>query len=144
MKKLVYAIAFAAAVSRVFGEEEVPKMSEQFAKYDQNKDGKLSKQELVNRFHSYFKASSVVEKLDKDMDGFLTLEESKVCLIWPNEKGVFRHLDVDGNKTISLKEFKAYAETYNVAQWFSSLDKNKDGNLGFEELRKIFKKNADK
>jgi len=60
-----------AAADRV-ADGEVDAFDKQFAGYDKDKDGKLSKDEVPRRLQRFF------ERLDRDEDGQLTLAEAKV------------------------------------------------------------------
>lgn len=91
-----------------------------FAKVDTNKDGKITKEEIVAYRTAQFKAA------DKNNDGFLEGEEIRVFIT--NRRFAMR--DADGDGKISAKEFGERR-----ADRFKELDQNKDGTLTPEELQ---------
>ncbi len=91
-----------------------------FAKIDVNKDGKITKEEIVAYRTGLFKAA------DKNNDGYLEGEEIRVFLA--NRRFAMR--DADGDGKLSAEEIGRRR-----AEWFKEADKNNDGFLTQDELK---------
>lgn len=119
------ALLAAAAASPAFAQGYGPgqrgerRIDALFAKVDVNKDGKITKEEIVAYRTAQFEAA------DKNKDGYLEGDEIRTFLI--NRRLAMR--DADGDGKISAKEFGERR-----AERFKALDTNKDGSLTADEL----------
>lgn len=99
--------------------------------FDKNKDGKLSKDEVPERMQGIF------ARADADKDGLLTREEVVKATASQERRGpggppmdlLFRTLDADQDGTVSAAEIAAAPMT------LKKLDKNGDGALTADEVR---------
>jgi len=99
--------------------------------FDKNKDGKLSKDEVPERMQGIF------ARADADKDGFLTREEVVKATASQERRGpggppmdqIFRALDADQDGTVSAAEIAAAPAA------LKKLDKNGDGALTADEVR---------
>ncbi len=101
-----------------------------FSGFDQNKDGKLSRDEVPGDFRKNF------DTLDADGDGALTVEEFLAAMQPGGNQTdsalinrVLRH-DEDGDGQISEEEAPEF-----IKKHFAKLDANSDGYLDEQELR---------
>lgn len=94
-------------------------------RYDANKDGKISKEEVdTNR-------TTTFDKFDGDKDKNLTLSEFEKLWLEANRKRMvreFQRFDVDGDAKVTLDEYKEP-----VARMVDRMDRNKDGVIGPED-----------
>ena len=100
--------------------EEIKKLKEEFDKIDVNKDGEISKNELIKCLESIYpsqeaklRANAIFKEIDFNNDGsinfseFLTVNIQKEKLL--NEETLdraFRMFDLDGNGYITIEELK--------------------------------------
>ena len=119
-----------------------PRWQRNFEKRDKNQDGKLDKEEFQGK---------ALARFDKDNDGFLSLEEFKKLFrhrrrnkkkkgqhrakgknkgrIFP--KKWMKRRDKNNDGKVGKDEFKGKAEV------FAKFDRDKDGFLSLEEVRKM-------
>ena len=139
--------------------EEIKKLKEEFDKIDVNKDGEISKDELIKCLESIYpsqvaknKAEAIFKEIDFNNDGsinfseFLTVNIQKEKLL--NEETLdkaFRMFDLDGNGYITIDELKKTMplEITTKAGWrtlVSEVDKDGDYQISFKEFKEMMEK----
>ena len=139
--------------------EEIKKLKEEFDKIDVNKDGEISKDELIKCLESIYpsqeaklRADSIFKEIDFNNDGsinfseFLTVNIQKEKLL--NEETLdkaFRMFDLDGNGYITIEELKKTMplEITTKAGWrnlVSEVDKDGDYQISFNEFKEMMEK----
>ena len=139
--------------------EEIKKLKEEFDKIDVNKDGEISKNELITCLESIYpsqvaknKAEAIFKEIDFNNDGsinfseFLTVNIQKEKLL--NEETLdraFRMFDLDGNGYITIDELKKTMplEITTKAGWrnlVSEVDKDGDYQISFKEFKEMMEK----
>ena len=139
--------------------EEIKKLKEEFDKIDVNKDGEISKDELIKCLESIYpsqvaknKAEAIFKEIDFNNDGsinfseFLTVNIQKEKLL--NEETLdkaFRMYDLDGNGYITIDELKKTMplEITTKAGWrtlVSEVDKDGDYQISFKEFKEMMEK----
>ena len=139
--------------------EEIKKLKEEFDKIDVNKDGEISKDELVKCLESIYprqeaiiRANDIFKEIDFNNDGsinfseFLTVNIQKEKLL--NEETLdkaFRMFDLDGNGYITIDELKKTMplEITTKAGWrklVSEVDKDGDYQISFNEFKEMMEK----
>jgi len=139
--------------------EEIKKLKEEFDKIDVNKDGEISKDELIKCLESIYpsqeaklRANAIFKEIDFNNDGsinfseFLTVNIQKEKLL--NEETLdraFRMFDLDGNGYITIDELKKTMplEITTKAGWrnlVSEVDKDGDYQISFNEFKEMMEK----
>ena len=139
--------------------EEIKKLKEEFDKIDVNKDGEISKDELIKCLESIYpsqeaklRANAIFKEIDFNNDGsinfseFLTVNIQKEKLL--NEETLdkaFRMFDLDGNGYITIEELKKTMplEITTKAGWrnlVSEVDKDGDYQISFNEFKEMMEK----
>ena len=139
--------------------EEIKKLKEEFDKIDVDKDGEISKDELINCLESIYpsqeavlRANAIFKEIDFNNDGsinfseFLTVNIQKEKLL--NEETLdkaFRMFDLDGNGYITIEELKKTMplEITTKAGWrnlVSEVDKDGDYQISFREFKEMMEK----
>lgn len=139
--------------------EEIKKLKDEFDKIDDNKDGMISRAELVRCMESLYpheeavrKANEIFEEIDFNNDGsinfseFLTvnMKKEKIC----NEdllRKAFKLFDLDGNGYITIEELKETLpiEIQNNSQWIDivkEVDQDGDFQISFDEFKIMMEK----
>jgi len=147
-------------VSQLVNKEEMDQMEKAFKALDKNKDGKLSKEEILEGYQEYFgkpidedEVNNMMKMVDTDGSG--TIDYSEFVMAAMNQsqlltqeklEAAFKMFDKDGSGTISIDEIKetlgkgagipesAYREV------LKEVDENGDGEISFEEFTKMMKK----
>ena len=139
--------------------EECINASKLFRSIDNEHDGKLDKNELVNAYMKYLnlnqqqamnKANYVFNHIDNDSNGMIESEEFIRACINPNIftshnylRTAFSYFDKDNDGTISVAEVedkffqnskKTPAAKAKLKNMFDQIDLNKDGIISFEEF----------
>ena len=139
--------------------EEIKKLKEEFDKIDVNKDGEISKDELVTCLEVLYpsqeaknRAEDIFKEIDFNNDGsinfseFLTVNIKKEKLL--NEEtldNAFRMFDIDGNGYITIDELKKTMplEITSKTGWkelVSEVDEDGDYQISFKEFKEMMEK----
>ena len=139
--------------------EEIKKLKEEFDKIDVDKDGEISKDELIKCLETIYpsqeavlRANAIFKEIDFNNDGsinfseFLTVNIQKEKLL--NEETLdkaFRMFDLDGNGYITIDELKKTMplEITTKAGWrnlVSEVDKDGDYQINFKEFKEMMEK----
>ena len=139
--------------------EEIKKLKEEFDKIDINKDGEISKEELIKCLEKCYpyqeaveRAEQIFNEIDFNNDGcinfseFLTANFKKEKLL--SEKALekaFNLFDIDGNGFITLEELKESmpVEITSKMEWrelIEEVDKDGDCQISFEEFKEMMQK----
>ena len=139
--------------------EEIKKLKEEFDKIDINKDGEISKEELVKCLEVLYpseeaklRAEQIFKEIDFNDDGsinfseFLTVNIKKEKLL--NEEtldNAFKMFDIDGNGYITIDELKKTMplEITSKSGWkelVSEVDKDGDYQISFKEFKEMMEK----
>ena len=139
--------------------EEIKRLKEEFDKFDINKDGEISKEELIKYLEKLYpypeavkKADEIFDEIDFNHDGcinfseFLTANFKKEKLL--SEKTLqktFNLLDLDGNGYITLDELKESMpiEITSKIEWrqlIEEVDKDGDNQISFKEFKDMMQK----
>ena len=139
--------------------EEIRKLKEEFDKFDLNKDGEISKEELIKYLEKLYpyqeaveRAEEIFKEIDFNNDGcinfseFLTANFKKEKLL--SEKTLlktFNLLDLDGNGYITLEELKESmpVEITSKLKWkalIEEVDKDGDNQISFNEFKEMMQK----
>lgn len=141
-----------------------------FDQYDKNKDGRISCDELrevlsmlgdVSPEAAKREAEAAMAEIDKDGDGYIDLDEF-TDLILSSQGGIheendgdelkdaFNLYDLDGNGVISASELHSVMKKLghkctlsDCRKMISSVDKDGDGNVNFEEFKRMMTTNGD-
>ncbi|XP_030461128.1 calcium-binding protein CML24-like [Syzygium oleosum] len=135
-----------------------------FDQYDKNGDGKISCDELREVLSALGpspttreEASAAMSEIDKDGDGFIDLDEFSELILGGGGGGgggggcgvkelrdAFDLYDLDGNGVISAGELHAVMKKLgqkctlrDCRKMISSVDRDGDGNVNFEEFKKM-------
>jgi len=139
--------------------EEIKKLKDEFDKIDVNKDGEISKSELITclevlypRQEAIYRANQIFKEIDFNNDGtinfseFLTVNIKKEKLL--NEEtldNAFKMFDIDGNGYITIDELKKTMplEITSKSGWkelVSEVDKDGDYQISFKEFKEMMEK----
>jgi len=139
--------------------EEIKKLKDEFDKIDENKDGMISKEELIHCMDLLYpheeaikKANEIFEEIDFNNDGsinfseFITVNLKKEKLL--NEdmlQKAFKMFDLDGNGFITIDELKETIplEIQNNSQWIEivkEVDQDGDCQINYEEFKNMMEK----
>ena len=139
--------------------EEIKKLKDEFDKIDENKDGMISKDELIHCMDLLYpheeaikKANEIFEEIDFNNDGsinfseFITVNLKKEKLL--NEdmlQKAFKMFDLDGNGFITIDELKETIplEIQNNSQWIEivkEVDQDGDCQINYEEFKNMMEK----
>ena len=139
--------------------EEIKKLKEEFDKIDVNKDGEISKNELIKCLEVLYpsqeainRANEIFKEIDFNNDGsinfseFLTVNIQKEKLL--NEEtldNAFKMFDIDGNGYITIDELKKTMplEITSKAGWkslVSEVDNDGDYQISFNEFKEMMEK----
>jgi calcium-dependent protein kinase len=139
--------------------EEIKTLKEEFDKFDVNKDGEISRQELIECLSACYpyqeavrRANQIFNEIDFNNDGninfseFLTANFKKEKLLSEDvlEK-TFKLFDIDGNGYITLDELKESMpiEITSKIEWkelIEEVDKDGDNQISLEEFKEMMGK----
>ena len=130
-----------------------------FDQYDKNKDGKISCDELrevlsaLGPQTTYEEAKRAMLEIDKDGNGYIDLDEFAELIVGGSGcgdkelKDAFDLYDLDKNGLISASELHAVMKKLgqrcslkDCRKMISSVDKDGDGNVNFEEFKVMMTK----
>ena len=139
--------------------EEIKKLKEEFDKFDINKDGEISKDELIKYLEKLYpyqeaveRADDIFKEIDFNHDGcinfseFITANFKKDKLLSETTlQKTFNLLDLDGNGFITLDELKESMpiEITSKLEWrelIEEVDKDGDNQISFEEFKEMMQK----
>ena len=141
--------------------QEIKKLKDEFDKIDENKDGEISKEELIKCLETIYPTPEAVKKtneifaeIDFNNDNsisfseFLTVNMKKEKLL--NEDMLikaFKLFDLDGNGYITIHELKETMplQITNNQQWIDlvkEVDQNGDCQISFSEFKEMMEKMA--
>ena len=139
--------------------QEIQKLKDEFDKIDENKDGEISKEELIKCLETIYPTPEAVKKtneifaeIDFNNDNsisfseFLTVNMKKEKLL--NEDMLikaFKLFDLDGNGYITINELKETMplQITNNQQWIDlieEVDKDGDCQISFDEFKDMMEK----
>ena len=141
--------------------KETKELREIFLSIDKDKDGKISKEELIEQFKltmgpekAETEASLILQEVDTDNSGFIDYTEflkanldSSKLFSEQNLQVAFGVFDTDGSGKISVAELRGLLENgkqSNDEVWRSiikSIDENGDGEIDLEEFKNVVRNN---
>ncbi len=128
---LIVSVAAPSLVYAAMDHKEAghPRIEKMFERHDENKDGKVTKEEMSQKGEKLF------ELLDLDKDGAITLKEAREGHQKMREKRkaeMMMKVDTNSDGQVSEAEFTDY-----TLKKFKKADANGDGNLSMEEMAKM-------
>ena len=139
--------------------QEIQNLKEEFDKIDENKDGEISKIELIKCLEAIYpsgeaikKANEIFEEIDFNNDGsisfseFLTVNMKKEQILNHDMLiKAFKLFDLDGNGYITINELKETMplQITNNQQWIDlieEVDKDGDCQISFDEFKDMMEK----
>jgi calcium-dependent protein kinase len=153
-------VAMTFIVSQLTKEKDKKDLQALFKAMDENGDGVLSKQEMLDGYRKVFgetfdeeQVSEIFKKVDTDDNGCIDYHEFLLASMKDesifskqNLKEAFNYLDKDGSGEISLDEIKAVLNETKVISdeaWhkiITEVDKNGDGVISFDEFLLVMQK----
>lgn len=142
--------------NQISANEEIQKLKEEFDKIDENKDGVISREELIQCMQKIYpydeaviRANEIFDEIDFNNDGsinfseFITvnMKKEKLCSEEMLKKA-FKMFDLDGNGFITIDELKETMplEIQNMSQWVDivkEVDKDGDCRISFDEFKEM-------
>jgi Ca2+-binding EF-hand superfamily protein len=147
-------------LARDMDNEDEKELHSQFALMDDDGDGYIDLKELtkfikntgVSHAEAYRRASSIMDDIDQDGDGKISVDEfkdSRISTQLQNDEVIrkqFNQIDVDGDGHITQEEL---AELFNwtladqmIIEMIKEIDENGDGVISLEEFEAAMKKGA--
>lgn len=143
--------------TQCISQKDTKDLREVFYAMDTNKDGKLSREELLNQFTKTMGAEAADEEVDRimrevdtDSNGYIDYTEflkatidTKTLMSVENMKHAFDAFDKDGSQSISAQELKRMLEGNATSEnevWrmiIEEVDKNGDGEIDYNEFQAI-------
>ena len=139
--------------------EEIKALKEEFDKFDVNKDGEISKEELIKCLEVNYpyqeavqRANKIFKEIDFNNDGtinfseFLTANFKKEKLLSDDAlEKTFKLFDIDGNGFITLEELKESMplEITSKLEWkelIEEVDKDGDCQISLDEFKEMMGK----
>lgn len=132
---------------------QIKDLKKLFQDFDQNGDGILSYQEFEAGYVAMYgkglqgiEMESIISSIDKDGSGNIDYEEflsatvNNSCIINDqNLKAAFIRFDKDGSGKLSMNELMGIvgSDTSIITELLKKVDKNNDGEISFEEFKKL-------
>jgi len=156
--------ALAIIVHNLPHNEDVKELEKAFRMIDENKDGKLSKEELIKGFKFVFKKSeqetkreveAIFKNVDNDNNGYIEYEEFiRACIdrnkLFNDEylKLAFNFFDLEGSGQITVKNLKdvfggggdLIVSSNIIRGIMGDIDLHGDGQISYDEFKKMMKK----
>ena len=152
--KLQYAILSFIAFQMV-SKDDAKRLANAFSQIDKNKDGKLSKEELLDAYMQQMgkeaaaeEVKKIMQEVDVNNSGFIDYAEfitacsaKEELLSKENIDSAFRILDADNSGKITAYELKEYLScdnNINKEVWealIREVDQNGDGEIDIEEFK---------
>lgn len=147
-------LTFNYIMTQLIKNEEIEELSKIFQQCDKNGDGKLSKDEIKELCDQYLldtelNIPKIMEKCDLDGNGYLDYTEFLIAAIdWEKAlnterlTNAFNIYDKDGNGKICLNELQdvlsnSGLERHEIKQMIEMADENNDGEIDFEEFKRL-------
>ncbi|CAK62290.1 unnamed protein product (macronuclear) [Paramecium tetraurelia] len=143
-------------ISQMTNHREIQDLQYTFQSLDVDKDGVLSKEELIQGYKKIMKnqeqaeqqAERILEEIDKNLSGQIdysefimaSINQSKV-LSQKKIEQAFRIFDLDGDGYITKQELEDVMGTLNQDVWqlfLQETDHNQDGKISYQEFQKLF------
>ena len=142
-------------VNNLLSKKEKKNLLEIFQSFDTNKDGVLSKREILNGYKAIMPFDDATKEVEKimntvDLDGNGTIDYNEFVLATINKKKLldkekleqtFKLFDKDGNGFISKEEIEEVLGTYidsnELNKLFKEVDKNGDGQISLVEFKEM-------
>ncbi|CAD8150941.1 unnamed protein product [Paramecium pentaurelia] len=143
-------------VSQMTNHKEIEDLQNTFQCLDINRDGVISKEELIEGYKKIIKsqeqaeqqAERILEEIDKNLSGQIdysefimaSINQSKIISQKKIEQA-FRIFDLDGDGYITKQELEDVMGTLNQDVWqlfLQETDHNKDGKISYQEFLKLF------
>jgi calcium-dependent protein kinase len=151
-------ITMSYIVTQLVNNSEIEELKKIFQELDRNGDGRLSKDEVQSGCLHYFHKidldpKTIIEKCDLDGNGYIDYSEFlAAALNWQKTCSLarllqaFKAFDQDNNGKISKDELVAILKSSGMSkdeldEIVEIADKNKDGEIDFEEFRIIIQGN---
>ncbi|CAD8071877.1 unnamed protein product [Paramecium sonneborni] len=145
-------------ISQMTNHKEIEDLQHTFQSLDSNRDGVLSKEELIqgykrimkNQEQAELQAERILEEIDKNLSGQIDYSEFIMASINQTKilsqkkiEQAFRIFDLDGDGYITKQELEDVMGTLNQDVWqlfLQETDHNKDGKISYQEFLKLFSK----
>ncbi|CAD8065224.1 unnamed protein product [Paramecium sonneborni] len=143
-------------ISQMTNHKEIEDLQHTFQSLDANRDGVLSKEELIQGYKKIIKnqeqaelqAERILEDIDKNLSGQIdysefimaSINQSKI-LSQKKIEQAFRIFDLDGDGYITKQELEDVMGTLNQDVWqlfLQETDHNQDGKISYQEFLKLF------
>ena len=145
-------------VNQFISKDERKELAKQFAEWDSNGDGVLSKEEIVNGYKKAYgtvdenEIDNMMKSVDTDGNGVIDYNEFLACAVnrdkimsKDNLELAFKAFDTDGSGKISVDELmdifckgdKSHANKQVFEKMVKDADENGDGEISFAEFKTI-------
>ena len=145
-------------VNQFISKDERKELAKQFAEWDSNGDGVLSKEEIVNGYKKAYgtvdenEIDNMMKSVDTDGNGVIDYNEFLACAVnrdkimsKENLELAFKAFDTDGSGKISVDELmdifckgdKSHANKQVFEKMVKDADENGDGEISFAEFKTI-------
>jgi len=156
--------ALAIIVHNLPHNEDIKELERAFRMIDENKDGKLSREELIKGFKFVFKKTeqetirevdAIFKNVDNDNNGYIEYEEFIRACIDKNKlindenlRLAFNFFDLDSSGQITVKNLKEVfggggdliVSSNIIRGIMGDIDLDGDGQISYDEFRKMMKK----
>lgn len=142
-------------VHYLLSNDDIRELENAFIKLDNDKDGKLTYEEIKEGYLKYFgdvndeKLKNIIHQINNNYDGFISYEEFIRCSIEyktlindKNLKLAFEQFDTDNDGKLSIEEIKnILGETSDeyIENFLKQIDLNKEDGISFNKFKEIMK-----